>query len=255
MNIDKIRDKDDLIHKVLEKSFPGLIKDSKKFQHKTTSTALISLALKINFLKNGIFDLCETDNVYPAKILFRALIEHSLKHQYLLMRSSIEKSDDVGKDYYKFCDMNEDLLRLNSINNFIKKLNLKKQEIDTWEELCKINKDFNKITKKGLKYKADQFKYLNIITYLSNEVKDNLVRDFLAKVILNYCELSSFVHGGPCGEKSMHKGLNVAQKELKKIAEMAFSFNKNINLTTYLLAFQIYKKYGLYYKQIKNVKI
>jgi len=255
MNINKIRDQDNLIHKVMENSFSELIKDSKRFQYKITFRAMTSLVLKISFLKNGIFDLCETDDLYSAKILFRSLIEHSLMHQYLFMRSLIEKNDNVGKDYYRFCDMNEELLYLKSINNIIRKLNLSKEEINIWKELYKMRKDFSEIDRRALKDKANQFKYQNIISYIYDKVKDNSVIEFLAKIILNYHESSSFVHGGPYGEKFMYKGLNICQKELGRIAEITFSLTKNIKLNTYLLALQNYKKYESYYNQIKNITI
>ena len=255
MNIKKIRDQDDLIHNIMEKSFTELIKDSKNFKYKKTSSASISLVLKTSFIKNSIFDLCETDDLYSAKILFRSLIEHFLMHQYLFMRSSMEQNDDVGEDYYKYCDMNEDLMYLNSIKNIIKKVDPKKCKIDVWKELSKIKNDFNEIDRKGLKYKADQFKYWNIINYISDNVKDSSVRNFLAEITLDYSELSSFVHGGPYGEKFMLRGIIAIQKELGGMAEITFSIAKNIKLTTYLLAFQTHKKYGSYYNQIKNIKI
>lgn len=255
MDIEKIRDQDDLIHNVIEESFTELIKDLKKYKYQKTLLAMVNLVLKTNFIKNSIFDLCETDDLYSAKILYRSLIEHSLIHEYLFMKSTVDKNDSVGEDYYKYCDMNEDLKYLKTIKNINKNFNLGKQDIDTWKEISKIKEDFNKITRKNLKFKADQFKYWNIVNYIFNNVKDDFVINFLTKIILEYAELSSFVHGGPFGEKIMYKGFDKIKDELKYMAEMTFSIVKNIKLTTYLLAYQSDKKYGVFYNQIKNVDI
>ncbi len=105
--IDTLRDLSDQVLERIKESYPSGIKVIHQTTASRTGLALLSLVSKTGFLSNAIFDLAETDNVYCVNILFRSLIEHYLKSQYLLTRYFSEKSDAVGEEYFEFCDLIE----------------------------------------------------------------------------------------------------------------------------------------------------
>lgn len=255
-HIDKIRDVDDNIFKIIEASLLDLTMEVLKSEYPFTGKALVMLVTKSNFIKNSIFDVCENEDLYSANILYRSLIEHFLRHQYLFLNYAKRKNDDIGIDYYNYCDMGENLDFLKSIKSTNKIFDPEHPDINTWEEISKLDKRFSKISPKELKEKSEQFRYRNIIKFLSSTL--SLKDSMLNKIIPLYSELSSFVHGGPYGENMLFAhGVNEKDRieKLKNICEMTFEISKGIKLYTYLFAVQINQKYGIFYNQINEASV
>lgn len=255
--IDRIRDLDDRVfNEVIQHSFADLTKDVLKSEFPCTARALTMLVTKSNFVKNSIFDVSEHEDLYSANILYRSLIEHSLRHQYIFMSYAKNKNDSVGKDYYEYCDMGENLDFLKAIKSTNEIFDPENADIKTWEELSKIDERFQKCTPKQLSIKVDQFKYRSIIKFISSNL--SLKEGILAKIIPLYSELSSFVHGGPYGEKNLFShALNEQARldKLENICEMTFEISKAIKSFTYLFAYQVNKKYGSYYNKINAISL
>jgi len=249
--IEDIKSVDEKIHQIMEESFGELIKSISKSTFPSTGKALITLTLKSNFIKNAIFDLCENDDLYSVSILFRSLIEHYLRQQYLFMRYAQEKNDSIGIDYYKYCNMGEDLGYIKSIK-YIHKMFDDKNDFDIWGSYCSVKPEFKNLTKIERKSKVDQFNYKNIISFIWNFSKNEEVSNFLQNIILNYSELSSFVHGGPYGENMMFSNGDKKKrnKKLKNMAELSFTMAKQIKQFTYLFAYQLDTKYGSFYNRL-----
>lgn len=257
MEIENIRDADDLIHEVVEQSLAALTSELLKSEFPQTGLALTSLAAKTNFLKTAIFDLCENDDPYSAGILFRSLIEHSLRHLYMFIRYAIDKSDAVGQEYYKYGNLGEERDYLKSIKSANNLIDVNFSEFNVWEEIKKIRTDLAGVDVGTLEKLVGQFQYKNIIKYLAVNIKEASVLEFSQKLILNYSELSSFVHGGPSAEREMLKNSkeDLRFKSLVNTAELTFAISKNIKLHTYLFAYQIDRKYGVFYNRINKIKI
>src|ERR1017187_1146511 len=79
---ERIRRRSDELHQILVEFFPWTmpILDLTAAPRKTLQVFLLSMA-KIDFLKSGIFDLCESDNPYAAKVLYRSLVEHHAQRE------------------------------------------------------------------------------------------------------------------------------------------------------------------------------
>jgi len=252
--INKIRDVDDQIFKLVDASLIDLTKDILKSKYPLTSKALIMLVTKSNFIKNSIFDICENEDLYSANILYRSLIEHSLRYQFIIMNCSENKNDDIGIDYYKYCDMGENLdflKALKSTNAMFADPSF--EELDTWKEISRFDKRFLKSTPKEIKAKKEQFNYKNMIKFLSSTL--SLQKGMFKKIIPIYSELSSFVHGGPQGENTFFTNAideEARKRKLINICEITFEITKNIKLTTYLFASQFNQKYVIIYNQIKE---
>lgn len=255
--IEKIREMDEKMFEIIEESFPSLLSTVFESDYRQTGLSLTSFHSKTHFIKNAIFDLCENDDLYSARILFRSLIEHFLRHQYIFIRFAFEKNDKVGEDFYKYCDLGENRDFLKNINSANKLVDDNYLKINVWDEIKKVQKDFNGIDSKYLEEKSNQFQYKNIIKYILDNIKDDSIKPMLQKIILNYSELSSFVHGGPFGEREMIRNSNseIRSQSLQSLAELTFSMVKGIVTYTYLFAYQIDKKYGPYYNRLIKISI
>lgn len=77
--IEKIRDLDYEIFKELQEYFPKTINSQFKKDFPITSALSSMFDTSGTFIKNSIFDSCEADDYYGAKILFRSLIEHYIR--------------------------------------------------------------------------------------------------------------------------------------------------------------------------------
>lgn len=254
-HISKIRDVDDEIFQIIKGSFVDLIKDVSKSIYPYTGKALTMLFTKSDFIKNSIFDICENEDLYSANILYRSLIEHFLRHQYLFLKYAKNKNDDIGIDYYKYCDMGENLAFLKAIKATNTIFDPEHVDIDTWKEISKLDVRFNECTPKELKQKNKQFSYRNIVKFISStlSIEDGLLKN----IMLAYAGLSSFVHGGPYGESMLlsHSKEKDRVKKLKNICDMTFTISKGIKSFTYLFAFQINQKYERFYNQINKISV
>lgn len=255
--IEKIREADEKMFEVIEESFYLLTSTALKSDYKQTGRALTSFHAKTHFIKNAIYELCESDDPYSARILFRSLIEHFLRHQYIFIRFAIEKNDQVGEDFYKYCDVGENRDLLKNINSANKLGDDSYLNFNVWDEIKKVRKEFNDIDTKYLEDKINQFTYKNIIKYILTNISDDSIKPILQKIIMNYSELSSFVHGGPFSEREMLKNSNseIRSQSLQSLAELTFIMVKGIITYTYLFAYQIDKKYGSYYNRLIKISI
>lgn len=253
--IEEIREIDAKIHEVIEESLADLARFLSNSKFPKTGTALIMLLTKSNFIKNGIYELCSVEDLYSVNILYRSLIEHFLKHQYIFLNFAKSNNDQIGTDYYSYCDMGENLDYLKAIRSTNTIFDPSNSDIEVWEELVKHDKRFKGISPKKLKEKNDQFRYKNIIRYISSlGIEDN---GTLKKIIPQYSELSSFVHGGPYSENILFEksGSTERIEIMKNTCEMTFSIAKSIKAFTYLFAYQLSNEYGSYYNKIQSIKL
>lgn len=255
--IENIRKADDKIHTVIETSFGDFVTDIKKSKFPFTGKAIIMLVTKSNFIKNSIFDIALNEDLYSANILFRSLIEHFLRHQYLFISFAKDKEDTVGIDYYKYCDMGENFDFLRAIKSTKQIFDPDNVDINTWEILSNISPEFKKLSPKELEDKNRRFTYKNIVKYIVSTIPHTGNDTLLKSIIPTYSELSSFVHGGPGGEDVLLKNQkkDVRSESLKNICRTSFLITKNIKLFTYFFGMQLFPKYLSFYKQISEINL
>lgn len=109
MTIENIRDIDEEIFEVMKENFHNSLPTFSRVGFTNVGRAFTTFVTKTNFIKNAVFDLCENDDTYSANILFRSLIEHHLKFMFIFIRHTKEQNDDVGIEYYQFCDLIESI--------------------------------------------------------------------------------------------------------------------------------------------------
>jgi len=147
---------------------------------------LVSLNTHINFLKNSMFDLYESENIIAMNVLYRSVFDYFLKFQYLFLRLLEEKNNDAVNEYLKDTHNLDIIGYINTIKFIKEKFNpsslsdIKIPEINT-----KIN---------------NRYTYKKLVEFIVNKIhrdknhENNL--DFLVKMLLKYTELSKYVHGG-----------------------------------------------------------
>jgi hypothetical protein len=154
---------DDKQQELLEQAFPLLMSLREKTEFKKSATTTIAFIGNTNFIKNGIFDLYESQNVYSIKILFRSLIEHYLKFQYLFFRFIEIKNDSVFADYEKFSKYSEMIYYGDSIKNIYEILNGDTSKLNSFETLKELFPELSELSRKSFKNKIDEYRIQNII--------------------------------------------------------------------------------------------
>lgn len=219
--LEVVREKNDECFEIIKEIIPIFFHYSKKCSHRETMLALISFQTYLSFLKNAIIDLSEDNNIYSIKALYRIFLEHWLKGTYIWARYTKEKNDAVGIEYNSLGRIGEELKYGNSIKQVSVILDAKKN-LDVWDTLCKYDKKLAELNKKDITDNIKKFEYKSIAKYLV----DNKVpgADWVPTVILEYSELSSFVHGGPGTLDQYSSTLDNRQFEEYK-GMIRFSFN------------------------------
>jgi hypothetical protein len=118
---------------------------------------LIKLTNYINFLKNALFDLYETDNIIAINVIFRSIIDYYLRFQYLSLRLVEEKNDNATIEYMK------DSYNLDVINQ-IKSLKFIKEKLKS-STLNDI--DFTNAKLKSI----DKYSYKKLIEFIVNKTQ------------------------------------------------------------------------------------
>jgi hypothetical protein len=178
--------------------------------------AIFSFNQKLAYIKNGIFQESQDDNLYVVKILYRSFLEHFIKGYYIILKLIKEQSDLIGSDYYKYSEIIEIYKYGKSIESINKLLKNEESNKNVWDILIENEPSYNNYSLNDLITKSSQFKYNRMIKYIvelsNNDSNEDI--DLLNRIILNtlpsYSELSSFVHGGPKAEKTMYELLGDA---------------------------------------------
>ena len=152
MKIENIRDLDDEIFEEFQSYFPKTTTSvfSKKFTNTNISIQFINVSA--NFIKNSIYDNCETDDYYGMKILYRCLIEHFIRFKYLYINWLLNKNDDFAKEYLEYSDAREvlDLIRAKISEQQLYDPNYKLKD---WDNLLKDHPNFKTKHEKKLRRK------------------------------------------------------------------------------------------------------
>src|ERR1019366_9254581 len=184
LDISLVRQRDSGIDQTVEEFMPLALKFTKQGPIPKTFRVFLSFIASTEFIKNGIFDLAETENVYAAKILFRSLIEHDLRFQYLWFRASEEKSDAAAKDYLKSGRFKEALQVAKSWKRVAKILG-RESSLTPHDALKDVIKDAAGYSSNEIDERASQFEYARIIEYIFEKLKPRKGEDipFLLKIL------------------------------------------------------------------------
>lgn len=183
--------------------------------------SIIGIATGLHNLKIAIISCHREENVYSSNVIFRSLIEHYAKFLMLMYRYSSEDSNEVGRDNLIFARAHE----LKSYGNALKLYkDLMGQDSSTVcykKAIENLSDEAAGKTSAELKSASDQFGYRNVAKYFKANQNDFFKSqlEVFAPMMLEYSELSTFVHAGPEANDS---GADVSVTYVNKQLENAF---------------------------------
>lgn len=160
--------------------------------------AVFSFFTRVESICLSIFALAKNQEYYSLGILFRSLLEHFVKAQYINYKVLELSDDSIGIDYWVFNREKEEIDYVKALSNSyaLHGLEPAKPPIEILKDIGVISKEKSA---RQIRAKVEQFTYKNMIQYLSNvgAGKEAGPLSLLSKMLPEYSTLSSFVHGGP----------------------------------------------------------
>lgn len=250
-------EKQEIIHlnaelaKLILESVQPISDSLSKTKFKKTGRALISYIPRAGYVNNAILSCYDSNNSYSAGILFRSMVEHAFRHQYLFVRALKEDSDLVGEEYYSKLKGSEDLESITKINNYTKVVH---PDRTVWSTKGEHNKNIADVGK--------QFGLSKIFYYLmenfdhEDKVISNGMKDYFLERLNQYTMLSSYVHGGPYAEmchEELIKDKEKMQTHLESITSESLGLYKSIVETTHLFAYMFDDKLLLHWEAVRDL--
>ncbi|NBG65506.1 hypothetical protein [Acidiluteibacter ferrifornacis] len=243
------------IETFFSKNIEKIEKDTQSSNFPNTAKALFQNIRKLEQISKGSYSI--NDNFYSSKILQRVAIELYLVGHYIYVRTSKDKSDEVGEDYYKYYYCQEGFKRENynamtqdSITNVKGERGLARLIQNHPEFSFMKDADYIEINRK-----ANLFDIKKIISALNNEYNNSDFSDlhnFMTKLTEIYNETSSYIHGGPIAESEFLE-LNMSEKksEIKNVQDWCSSLTRHAK--TNYLTFLGSTDYQEYLMPVKNI--
>jgi hypothetical protein len=195
---------DDLFFAMMTEHGTPMFETVRETRFPQTYRALFGFCAKTNSLKTAIFDMVESDNPYALNALFRCFCDHYLKFTYIFVRFLKDKSDAVGREYYSYCGAIESRDYLKAI---VAAESLVGNTVtgDFKRAIDAVYPNIERLSIKELEEASGRFKYRAILRFLSSDAAPLVSNEmpFLANIVPEFAELSSFVHGGPWAEREM----------------------------------------------------
>ena len=257
---ERLRDRDNEIHEAFVEFFPWTVEllGRTTAPSKTVRVFLWFIA-KTNFLKEGIFDLCESDNIYGANVLYRSLIEYYLRFMYVWFRFLKEHTDEAAHEYLTFCAWDEALKYGKSLQDVERIMGRVPLE-DPYDTIRRIHPEAAQYSAREIRARAKQFSFPKIMKFLATEwlAGDALKKappDFLLNLIPLYSELCSFVHGGPDADSEVTALGDPTKRanENVRVAEQSWRLAGSVKLFSLIVLYQSDKKFGPPYLRIECI--
>ena len=234
------RDLDDEIFEEQKEYFPKTVNSNFRKEYPKTYILMSMFDTSATFIKNSIFDSCETDDYYGVKVLFRSLIEHFIRFKYLFINWGKTKSDIFANKYLDYGNAREvlDLIKAKVSEQQLFDPNFK---IEDWDSFLKEHPNFKSKSRKEVDVETLKYTFKNIVKFLNEESKKGNyeISSFLGHLIIEYSSLSSFVHGGM---KSYQEMIEVnsekRMKEYNRLSGLAFQMSSSIKLFSLLMYVQ-----------------
>lgn len=209
-----------------------------------------TLFTKIESIRIGVFEVAKINEFYSLNILYRSLIEHFIKYQYIWMKTIRNNDDEIGIDYCVFGKHQENIDYAKALQQSYSLVGIN-SEISPFETLKNMGVISNDKSANQIRKKSDQFKYKNMTYYIAEQMKtkESGVAPILSSIFPRYSELSSCVHGGPVSVGAYETGPETAKEilEMSTFASLHTRWLEYIHYYQYDNSFeplcQITKKY------------
>ena len=258
LDLSPVYKKDDTLFGVIQEIQPDTaLKCFKIKGFPKTGLAMISFVAKSGFLQTAIFNLCEADNLYGTNIIFRSLIEHILKVQYVFMKWTVDQTDQVGVDYWEWYEVSELYDYIKSCEAVSKLFSNSKKNEKPEKLLRDLRPSFVGKSIKEIKAVSSQFNYRSIIKFINEQLtKDSKSGSFsfLENIIPTYSELSGFVHGGPSSDKlsMVFADEDKRHKELFQRAELSVAMVGSVSRWLTLMLVSLDKSFQGHFDKLNK---
>lgn len=248
------READDQVFSIIRQYGEELAGTVKKTKFPKTYLAMLSFIAKAVSLKLGLFDLCESENIYAFNVLFRSFCEHYVKFMYIWCRFIIDQTDQVGLDYYQYCGATELIDYVNSLK--AAEAIVGHEVVIRYDELVKqFTPEATGISINELKRRSNQFRYRSIIRFIAEKAPKIVSEEcrFLLNIIPKYADLSAFVHGGPTTDRRAPEFIsNKGIESCAKDASMIFVMSTTIPMFT---AIAMSKEFPSFLEAVNKINI
>ncbi len=252
--IDEIISKDDEIFNYFATVADDLVCEYKKSNYPVSINCLMGLMGTINSLKLAAFDLVEESetHLYAIKTLLRPAIEHFLRFNYLSYELMRVKNDSVGEEYRKYSRISEHIALVKS------KFALESDKKIQNRILNEIRKSVypSDMSSSEIKRIVSKWSYKNIARKINSTVFEKHEDwNFIKGLVVEYSELSSFVHGGVYAETCYH--LAFSRDTLnKESTESIFLFSflaSAVRLHILMIGCHIDPKFNENFSEYRNI--
>lgn len=225
---------------------------------KNTADICFTFMTSTDFLKDSIFNCAENNNFYSINVLYRSINEHLLRFKYFWFNNSSYDDDSYALLFRVSLEFSEKMILYNAVNSANQ---IKSQEIKTsdeiWKNLQDSNKEFQKFTKGEINEFSKNLSIKNIIRYLERTLKNNghETNTYLQKSIIEYTQLSSFVHGGIQAHKDLVRFETSENKDniFLDICGPALQIATSIKIFSYLVIHQFMPEFGEIYNNTQEL--
>lgn len=226
----------DEIFECFQEYFPDTPKSEFATKYPLTFQLFMDFEISTTFIKSGIFESTESDNIFAVKILMRSLIEHYLRFKYVFLNWAKDKSEEAAERYFIFSHESD---QLNNFKARITEIQLfnPKFKFEKWNEML------TKYSRKEIEDEANKYNYKNIIRFLIKTMKRDEKKEFpfLNNIIIEYSHLSAYVHGGIHGHNEIRKFAqdeNLRNNELIRLSSLAAQMQTAIKMFTLICLIQ-----------------
>lgn len=235
---------DDLFFELLQEQGTPMFERLRTTAFPQTYRAMFGFCARTNVLKTALFDMIESDNPYAFNALFRCFCEHYLKAMYVFVRFVTEQSDEPGREYFAFCGAREARQYAAAVVDAEKLLG-NEVVAEMTDVFKRVYPDAVHLSSPELQQRSGKFEYRAILKFLSEHPRVlGPENPFLARILPRYSRLSSFVHGGPNGEREMraYEGPE-ALEQCRTDAGLAFLMAASVVLVTALMVGKEYPEH------------
>jgi hypothetical protein len=174
-----------------------------------TGRALYMLFSKATLIKDAIFRQAADGDIHTMVILYRAYIDHFLKHVFICIRHRESESDEIGIQYHRDCLIKNEL---DSVHGLYCSMNIFSEAFAVprdWEGISRFLEfeEDEAIAEEGLRRRVEQFSVPSILRYLSDEHLAGRARlgdlDMYRRMAFDYFEYESYVLGEPWTDRDL----------------------------------------------------
>ncbi len=239
--MDKLFEIEELLEDMAEMLEPHLeilpvtLSKVKTFEKPLSVFSMTSFLAKIEAIRIGIFEVAKIEEHYSMNILYRSIIEHFIKSQYIWIKTIESDNDEIGIDYWLFGRDQENIDYAKALHQSYSLVGIspEKTPIETLKEIGVIS---NERSGTQIRKRTEQFSYKNMTHYIveSTKMKESGSAPILSSIFPRYSELSSCVHGGPESVGTYGNGPD----SMLEIVEMSTFASLHTRWLSFLLLYQ-----------------